>query len=120
MKLNNIFRLNPKNIQAHDGEGLIQFQRLFYKNDLPNEASINFIDVAVLPPNTSIGLHKHKKTTEVYLIVEGEGKYFMNDKWIKVEKGDVLINHLGQHSLKNDSNSNLKIFVIETKTNNND
>ena len=80
---------------------------------LPTDSSIHFIDIAILPPDTSVGLHTHTSSTEVYLILDGDGIYHADDESINVRSGDVLINHKGRHSLVNKSNRNLKVFVIE-------
>lgn len=119
MNPRNIHHVKKEKIQAHGGIGLINFARVYGTPEapLPDNTAINFIDVAVLPPNTSVGLHLHEDSTEIYLILEGEGKYRQNDTTFPVQPGDVLINHLGKHSLLNDGNKPLKIFVIETALN---
>ena len=83
---------------------------------MPDDSSINFVDVAILPPNTSVGLHTHHASTEIYLVMEGEGQYWYNGETLRVKPGDVLVNHCGRHSLLNDGEHALKIFVIETET----
>ncbi|MCP4156254.1 MAG: cupin domain-containing protein [bacterium] len=118
MKLGNIYISGTNRVHAHEGEGQIDFARLLgtADNPLPPGTSLNFVDLAILPPGTSIGRHTHRESTEVYLLVEGRGKYLDDNKWIEVKTGDVLVNHCAQHSLINNSNKPLKIFVVEVGT----
>jgi mannose-6-phosphate isomerase-like protein (cupin superfamily) len=115
MDLQNIFKIPKTRIRAHRGEGLINFARLFGGNltPLPAESAINFVDIAVLPHGTSIGLHQHKDTTEIYLILEGQGEYLLNGQKTVVHRGDVLVNHCGYHLLRNKGDSELMIYVVE-------
>lgn len=113
----NLNQLSKQMVQAHDGQGQISFVRVFggAERPLPANSSLNFVDVAELPPGTSVGLHAHIDTTEVYLVLEGHGVYEQDGKCFPVQSGDILVNHRSSHALRNDSEAPLKIYVIEAK-----
>ena len=64
-------------------------------------------------PNCGIGIHKHDYEMEVYLILEGYGEYFDNDRNFKVFPGDVCICKSGeQHAITNIGDEPLKIVNL--------
>ena len=54
-------------VVAHGGDGEILFHRPFEASAF--EGPWNFVDYAVLPPGTSIGLHTHESDEELYLVL---------------------------------------------------
>ena len=109
----NINSLNLKDICAHGGDGLIKFARLTDKRTV--SGAVNFIDVAIIPPQVSIGSHTHQQTEEeFYLVLEGEGTMTQNNNEFTVRAGDLIRNPPGgTHQLRNTSKENLRIFVFE-------
>lgn len=109
----NIYESPLSTVQhCHDGEQSIDMNRLF--SDVDFKAPCHFIDYAVLSPNSSIGRHQHGNNEEIYLILEGSGCMTMDEHVFPVKAGDVIVNKAGGvHSLINDSNACLKIFVVE-------
>jgi uncharacterized cupin superfamily protein len=109
----NLDQLELTGIQAHGGEGLIQFVRVVDRTGLVG--GCNFIDLAELPPGTSIGLHTHATTEEeLYLILAGNGEMSRNGEVFQVQPGDLIRNPPGgTHSLRNTGLVPLKIFVVE-------
>ena len=74
----------------------------------------HFVDYAVLPPGSSIGLHEHGDDEELYFILEGEGMMTVDEECRRVRKGDLILNRPGgTHGLKNDSDQALSILVVE-------
>ncbi|MCX7914594.1 MAG: cupin domain-containing protein, partial [Thermodesulfovibrionales bacterium] len=74
------------------------------------ELSIIVLEVA---PSIEIPLHTHEKEIDSIFILEGEGEMFINNEWITVRKGDIIVvgsNEL--HGLKTKGNSPLKSYVI--------
>ncbi len=106
-------RLDLQAIQAHGGEGLIRFARVADRDAL--EGGCNFIDLAELPPGTSIGSHSHDRSEEeFYLILAGSGRMTRNGDVFQVEAGDLIRNPPGgTHSLQNTGTEPLRIFVFE-------
>lgn len=109
----NVQALDLVETQAHGGEGLIRFARIAERSDV--SGNCNFIDVAVLPPGTSIGLHRHsEREEEYYLVLRGRGVMRRNDERFPVAAGDLIRNPCGgAHSLANTGPDDLQIFVFE-------
>lgn len=99
-------------VRAHDGEGLIGFHRVFTTEDL--RSACDFADYAVLPPGTSIGVHRHGANEEIYLVLDGEGTMTLDGETFRVGKGDVVLNRSGgEHGLRNDGTAPLRLFVVQ-------
>jgi mannose-6-phosphate isomerase-like protein (cupin superfamily) len=109
----NLDKLELVRTQAHGGEGLIRFARVVDRSGLIG--GCNFIDLAELPPGTSIGLHTHNGSEEeLYLILAGTGEMSRNGEVFQVQVGDLIRNPPGgTHSLLNTGAGPLKIFVFE-------
>ena len=99
--------------QAHGGKGMIRFARLVDRAG--SVAGCNFIDLAELPPGTSIGRHTHAASEEeFYLILDGIGEMTRNGEVFQVEPGDLIRNPPGgTHALRNTGAQALRIFVFE-------
>ncbi|HEX2217203.1 MAG TPA: cupin domain-containing protein [Gemmatimonadales bacterium] len=111
----NLGRVELAQIRAHGGEGLIRFARLADRGSMAG--GCNFIDLAELPPGTSIGRHTHAETEEeFYLVLQGRGEMTRNGETFAVEPGDLIRNPPGgTHSLRNTGSEELKIFVFELR-----
>ncbi|QDU65646.1 cupin domain-containing protein [Engelhardtia mirabilis] len=97
---------------AHGGQGRILFNRLFGPDAF--EGPIHFVDYAVLPPGSSIGLHRHGRDEELYLVLEGRGRMTRDGESFAVRAGSVVVNRAGgEHGLVNDSDADLRLFVVE-------
>ena len=109
----NLSRLELVDIQAHGGDGLIRFARIVDRTAV--EADCNFIDLAELPPGSSIGQHSHAMSEEeFYLILDGTGEMTRNGEVFPVTAGDLIRNPPGgTHSLRNTGSQSLRIFVFE-------
>ena len=101
------------NVQAHHGDGLIRFARLCAEQQ--SQGACNFIDLAELPPGTSIGRHQHLSSEEEFnLILQGQGMMWRNGEEFTVQAGDLIRNPpSGEHSLRNTGSAPLRIFVFE-------
>lgn len=69
-----------------------------------------------LPPEASIGYHKHEDDMEIYLLLDGVAA--VNDNGVEtiLTPGDVLITEQGQsHSLSNNTDKNLSFLAIILK-----
>jgi len=99
-------------VVAHGGAGAIGFLRLFDRADFT--APVHFVDYAVLPPGASIGRHTHGRNEELYLVLEGNGLMHLDGTEFRVGPGSVIVNRPGgTHGLKNDSDRDLRLFVVE-------
>jgi mannose-6-phosphate isomerase-like protein (cupin superfamily) len=109
----NLDRVELAPIRAHGGEGLIRFARIVDRAGLAG--GCNFIDLAELPPGTSVGSHTHASTEEeFYLVLSGAGEMTRNGEVFPVQPGDLIRNPPGgTHALRNTGSQPLKIFVFE-------
>lgn len=101
-------------VQAHGGEGEILFHRVFEASAF--RGPWNFVDYAVLPPGTSIGVHTHGRNEELYLVLDGRGEMILEGKRFPVGPGSVILNRAGgTHGLANPGPGWLRIFVVEVQ-----
>ncbi|MDI6792720.1 MAG: cupin domain-containing protein [bacterium] len=47
--------------------------------------------LVTVPPNSSIGLHKHEENEEMYFILEGRGIMTVNNEEMEVSTGDLIL-----------------------------
>ncbi|WP_406181137.1 cupin domain-containing protein [Streptomyces sp. NBC_01006] len=96
----------------HGGNGTILAHRAYRREEAP--APIAFVDLVVLPPHTSIGLHRHADDHETYVILSGRGRMTLDGAEFGVREGDVITNRpYGEHGLANDGDTELKLLVFE-------
>lgn len=111
----NLHELPLSHVQAHGGEGVIAFHRVTEPTAM--RGFCNFIDLAVLPPGTSIGRHTHSRTEEeFYLVLAGSGTMWRDGAEFPVHAGDLIRTPPGgSHSLANHGSVPLRIFVFELR-----
>lgn len=109
----NLNKVTLSDVQAHYGNGMIRFARLCHEHQ--TQGSCHFIDLAELPPGTSIGRHQHQPTEEeFYFVLQGQGVMWRNGEEFPVQAGDLIRNPpSGEHSLHNPGPEPLRIFVFE-------
>ncbi|MET8689313.1 cupin domain-containing protein [Streptomyces sp. NPDC004732] len=97
----------------HGGIGAILAHRVFTRE--AGAPGAEFIDLAVLPPGTSIGRHRHGADRETYIVLAGSGLMFLDGEEFRVATGDVVVNRPhGEHGLLNDSDAtDLHLLVFE-------
>ncbi len=79
---------------------------------LSDEADFKEGNMSYFETGKATEAHYHKKITEMYFILSGEGKIKLDDKEEKVEKGTfVIIYPETVHKILPAENSNLKIIV---------
>ena len=108
------FLETEKQIQhsAHEGVGSVELYEIWGKSDFASNC--DFIDRQVIPPNSTVGYHKHGNNEEMYIILEGSGTMTIDGKKFTVKKGDMIKNQpYGEHGLVNDSNANIELLIIQ-------
>jgi len=111
----NFYNTDLKTIIAHNGEGSIRFSRIF--DDESFQTNCHFVDYAIVPPSASIGIHRHDRSEEIYIVIAGSAQMTLNDTQIDVRPGDVIVNPVGGvHGLVNNSESEVQIIVVEIGT----
>src|SRR5574341_2099747 len=99
-------------VQAHDGIGKIRFARIFDRSSFVGRW--DFVDYAIIPPGASIGNHTHENNEELYIELEGAGSMRTDNHEFRVRKGDMVLNPpMGRHGLRNDTQDNICILVIQ-------
>jgi mannose-6-phosphate isomerase-like protein (cupin superfamily) len=100
-------------IGCHDGLGFVNSFRAFERT--ASDQRVDFIDFVTVPPNASIGRHRHGDNHEWYVIISGAGEMWFRDRTVTVGPWDVLINpphH--EHGLVNRSGEEIVLVVFET------
>jgi mannose-6-phosphate isomerase-like protein (cupin superfamily) len=96
----------------HGGTGRIVFRRLLDEYDFTG--AVDFVDFTIVPPGSSIGLHEHHGTEELYFVAAGEPLVEVDGCERRLSRGDVAIVHSGQaHRLINDRAEAVEILVIQ-------
>lgn len=73
---------------------------------------VQMIEIA---PHTSVPFHHHKKMTEVFYFLEGEGYMNINNKEFFLRPGDTLTCEPNEkHNAKNETDSTWKYIVFKT------
>jgi len=97
---------------SHGGEGSIEIQKVFKREDF--KGAWDFALRVVMPPNSSMGLHEHGNDEEMYIILSGEGLMTIEGKEQKVTKGDMILNKpYGKHGLLNNGKQNIELLIIQ-------
>lgn len=97
---------------AHNGEGDVELYEIWSKSDFISHC--DFIDRQVIPPNSTIGYHKHGNNEEMYIILDGTGTMTIDNEIVTVKKGDMIKNPpYGEHGLVNDSKGNIELLIIQ-------
>jgi quercetin dioxygenase-like cupin family protein len=97
---------------AHGGRGEVLAARVL---DRPAAAGLAFVDLVVVPPGASIGLHTHgPDDEEVYVVVEGRGRMTVDGTATEVGPGDVIVNRPGgAHGLENPGAGPMRVVVVD-------
>ena len=111
----NLGELALSEVRAHGGDGEIRFARI--AEAAAFAGGCNFVDYAELPPEASIGRHRHgDQEEELYLVLEGSGLLWRDGDQLVVRAGDLVRNRPGgEHGLRNTGIGVLRLFVIELR-----
>ena len=99
---------------CHGGKGNIDWTEVLVGND-SKSGKIRFIHDDILPPGTSVGVHKHESDEEYYYVLSGKGVMTLDGEQYEVRAGDVTaVFPNGTHGLENRSADDLRVLVIST------
>ena len=111
----NLDSLPLTRVQAHGGEGSIEFFRIAEAASLAG--GCNFIDIAVVPAGATIGRHRHAPNEEeFYLVLAGRAQMYRDGEEFKVGPGDLVRNPPGgEHGLRALGPEPVRLFVFEVR-----
>jgi len=100
---------------AHEGDGTIRFARA--STGVPGSVC-TYVDLCIVPPGSSIGLHTHAADDEeLYIVIDGRGQMTVDGRTFPVGAGDVIPNRPGgTHGLANVGPGDLRIVVVDLAT----
>lgn len=92
---------------------------LLTENDLNSKG--NLFQIVKVKPGKEIKSHYHKKTEEVYYVLEGKGIIWVNDYKSRCKPGDVILCEPGdRHGAINDTDEELVWLVFKINARKND
>jgi mannose-6-phosphate isomerase-like protein (cupin superfamily) len=99
---------------CHGGVGHVGVYRPFSRGD-DTAPRVDFIDLAVVPPGSEIGRHRHGDDEECYVILRGSAEMYLDGRTFRVGPGDIVANQpFGEHGLVNDTDEDVHLFVFQT------
>lgn len=108
--------------KCHEGEGTVFVRRLLgfgssslasgYSDDF--DTLVNFVHETIMPAGTTIGLHLHEGSEELYYIIEGKGEMTVDGTVFVMEPGDVCLTKSGSsHAFRNIGDKDIRMIVME-------
>jgi mannose-6-phosphate isomerase-like protein (cupin superfamily) len=95
-----------------EGGASVPFARIFGKESF--DSGFRWLDYCIVKPGAEIGVHAHHVDDEVYAIVQGNATMVVNDQESSVRPGDVILLRCGgTHGLRNDSQDEVHVLVID-------
>jgi uncharacterized cupin superfamily protein len=76
------------------------------------ESNWAFFDHLLIPVGSTAGRHYHAGVDEVYLVIKGKGKVYVNDEWADIAYGDAIPVKAGEiHSLESSATEALELVI---------
>ena len=96
---------------SHGGRGEIGGRQVWGPQDF--QTNFGFLIHALMPPDTSVGYHRHDTIEECYVIANGSGRMTVDDETVEVFPGDVIPNRLGgSHGIYNHTREELEFLAL--------
>lgn len=77
------------------------------------------ISINELPPGASVPfVHSHKRNEEVYIVIGGKGRFYVDGDEFEVAEGSVIrVDPAGERCIAADSQSPIRYICIQTEAN---
>jgi len=86
---------------------------------LHSELSLTGSEISIneLPPGVSVPfVHSHKRNEEVYIVVKGKGRFYVDGDEFEVAEGSVIrVDPAGARCITADSQSSIRYICIQTE-----
>ena len=86
---------------------------------LHNELALTGSEISInqLPPGASVPfVHSHKRNEEVYIVVKGKGRFYVDGDEFEVEEGSVVrVDPAGARCITADRQSSIRYICIQTE-----
>jgi mannose-6-phosphate isomerase-like protein (cupin superfamily) len=98
-------------VVAHDGVGTVEAARVL---DRGRVHGCRFVDLTIVHPGSTVGVHTHEEDEELYVIIDGRGIMNVDGERFEVESGDVILNppH-GTHEMWNEGTEPIRMVVVD-------
>jgi mannose-6-phosphate isomerase-like protein (cupin superfamily) len=75
------------------------------------------VSVNELPPGVSVPfVHAHKRNEEVYIVLKGKGRFYIDGDELEVSEGDVIrVDPAGARCIAADTQSPIRFVCIQTE-----
>lgn len=87
--------------------------------ELHDELALTGSEISIneLPPGVSVPfVHSHKRNEEVYVVVEGKGRFYVDGAEFEVAQGSVIrVAPAGQRCITADAQSPIRYICIQTE-----
>jgi len=99
-------------VAEHGGTGSISFRRLMDASQFASP--LDFVDFTVIPSGSSIGVHFHQGSEELYFVADGTPLININGVEHRAGPGSLSVVRSGEwHSLTNDTAAPVTILVVQ-------
>ena len=97
--------------RSHGGKGEVGARFIWGPEDF--RSNFHFLGHCLMPPQTSIGYHRHEGVEEVYIIIDGRGRMTVDGETREVAQWDAIPSRLGgSHGLYNHTGESLELLVV--------
>ena len=94
----------------HGGKGSVHYRRTLGPGAFASNWA--FVDHYLIPVGATVGRHYHNGVDEIYFIIKGKGKVYVNDEVAEVAYGDAVPIRAGEiHSLESSADEPLEFIV---------
>lgn len=98
---------------CHGGVGSVHVRQLLGE-DGDFDSCICFMHETTVPKGTTIGLHPHHGTEELYYVISGRGVMSVDGREVELGPGDVCLTKQGStHGFRNVGDEDVRVIVLE-------